>query len=386
MSASELLSLKWNNHNSAFLHRLKTIKSQDLYSDATLACDGRFYPVHKLVLSTCSEYFEQMFERTQCKHPVIVLKDVKAHDLDALLNYMYIGEVNVLQNDLAGLIKAAECLRIKGLAVPDEANGPTTATTTTGAPAAVPLAVPISENKENKRSVTAEESSGAKRQRIEEELEPVSQRPAVTVPSEETEPLSRSDSPVPVNDEFEDPQEDFSPSISKPPHPPSEEDPGLDSIAVVKEEPSEGKQEIYTEETLLQVGLDNHMFKTSAPPYTRPFTQREALHTWEPPPGNPATAATDGGAAFNTAEFTPQQLAAAFGGEAFLLTKSRGGSNALYLCEFCPKRFNHKGDYVRHTRTHTGEKPFKCPQCDHRAAQKGNIRSHAFKVHKLVLE
>lgn len=33
---------------------------------------------------------------------------------------MYAGEANVAQSDLARLIKAAECLRIKGLAVPDE--------------------------------------------------------------------------------------------------------------------------------------------------------------------------------------------------------------------------------------------------------------------------
>ena len=72
------------------------------------------------MLSTCSEYFEEMFERTQCKHPVIVLKDIKHDDLEALLNYMYVGEVNVVQEKLAGLIKAAECLKIKGLAVPDE--------------------------------------------------------------------------------------------------------------------------------------------------------------------------------------------------------------------------------------------------------------------------
>lgn len=86
----------------------------------TLACDGRFYSLHKFVLSTCSEYFEEMFERTQCKHPVIVLKDINSDDLEALLNYMYVGEVNVVQEKLAGLIKAAECLKIKGLAVPDE--------------------------------------------------------------------------------------------------------------------------------------------------------------------------------------------------------------------------------------------------------------------------
>ncbi|KAK8375802.1 hypothetical protein O3P69_008509 [Scylla paramamosain] len=115
-----LLSLKWNNHRSTFLHVLSTVRHKESYCDVTIACDGKFYPVHKLVLSTCSEYFEQMFERTNCRHPIIVLKDIRKEDLEALLNYMYVGEVNVLQNNLSGLIKAAEGLRIKGLAVPDE--------------------------------------------------------------------------------------------------------------------------------------------------------------------------------------------------------------------------------------------------------------------------
>ena len=61
-----------------------------------------------------------MFDRTQCKQPVIVLNGINCDDLEALLNYMYIGEVNVLQDKLSSLIKAAEGLRIKGLAVPDE--------------------------------------------------------------------------------------------------------------------------------------------------------------------------------------------------------------------------------------------------------------------------
>lgn len=72
------------------------------------------------MLSTCSAYFENMFEKTKCKHPVIVLKDIKYSDFEALLNYMYVGEVNVVQEKLSGLINAAECLQIKGLAVPDE--------------------------------------------------------------------------------------------------------------------------------------------------------------------------------------------------------------------------------------------------------------------------
>lgn len=61
-----------------------------------------------------------MFDKTACKSPVIVLKDIKCEDLEALLDYMYLGEVNVRQSELASLIKAAENLRIKGLAVPDD--------------------------------------------------------------------------------------------------------------------------------------------------------------------------------------------------------------------------------------------------------------------------
>ncbi|XP_047736362.1 transcription factor Sp8-like [Hyalella azteca] len=113
-------SLKWNNHTSTFCHVLSTLREKDKYSDVTLACEGRFYNVHRLVLGICSDYFDAMLERTPCKHPIIVLKDIKAEDLESLLSYMYIGEVSVSHSDLGRLIKAAELLCIKGLAVPDE--------------------------------------------------------------------------------------------------------------------------------------------------------------------------------------------------------------------------------------------------------------------------
>ncbi|XP_053641899.1 longitudinals lacking protein, isoforms H/M/V isoform X3 [Cherax quadricarinatus] len=120
MAGDGLLSLRWNNHRTSFLQVLSSLRDKKTYSDVTIACAGKFYSVHKFVLSTCSDYFVDIMEKTPCKHPIIVLKDIRHQDLEALLNYMYLGEVNVLQNELAGLIKAAECLRIKGLAVPDE--------------------------------------------------------------------------------------------------------------------------------------------------------------------------------------------------------------------------------------------------------------------------
>ncbi|XP_063597509.1 zinc finger and BTB domain-containing protein 20-like isoform X3 [Penaeus indicus] len=118
-----MLSLSWNNHSTTFCHMLSALRHKDRYTDATLACEGKFYPVHKLVLSTCSQYFEEMFDHTLGKHPIVLLQDVKCDELEALLSYMYIGVVSVAQKDLSRLIKVAELLQIKGLAVPDEVQG-----------------------------------------------------------------------------------------------------------------------------------------------------------------------------------------------------------------------------------------------------------------------
>lgn len=93
---------------------------QSMLSDATLACEGQLFPVHKLVLSGCSEFFGRVFASTPCKHPVVVLHDLQPQHLHYLLSYMYVGEVNVPQSQLPTLIKAAETLQIKGLAAPDE--------------------------------------------------------------------------------------------------------------------------------------------------------------------------------------------------------------------------------------------------------------------------
>ncbi|XP_066969965.1 zinc finger and BTB domain-containing protein 7A-like isoform X1 [Macrobrachium rosenbergii] len=119
--ADGMLALSWNNHSTTFSHMLSQIRQKDRYTDATVACEGKFYHVHRIVLSTCSTYFEEMFELASAgKHPIVLLQDVRKYELEALLSYMYAGVVSVAQKDLSRLIKIAELLQIKGLAVPDE--------------------------------------------------------------------------------------------------------------------------------------------------------------------------------------------------------------------------------------------------------------------------
>lgn len=65
------------------------------------------------------------------KHPVFILKDVKFKELKAMMDYMYRGEVNISQDQLTALLKAAESLQIKGLSDSRTGGGSTGSSSTT---------------------------------------------------------------------------------------------------------------------------------------------------------------------------------------------------------------------------------------------------------------
>lgn len=56
-------------------------------------------------------------------------------------------------------------------------------------------------------------------------------------------------------------------------------------------------------------------------------------------------------------------------------------STFFITCPVCGKGFNHKNNYLKHYRTHTGEKPYKCTLCPYRAAQKVHLQHHIMRIH-----
>ncbi|XP_055701600.1 protein bric-a-brac 1 isoform X5 [Phlebotomus papatasi] len=108
--------LRWNNHQPNFISVFSSLLHNETLVDVTLAADGSQLQAHKVVLSACSTYFESLFTSNPCRHPIVILKDVRYSDLKTLVDFMYYGEVNVSQERLPHIIKTAEMLKIKGLA------------------------------------------------------------------------------------------------------------------------------------------------------------------------------------------------------------------------------------------------------------------------------
>jgi hypothetical protein len=56
-----------------------------------------------------------IFQENPCQHPVIIFRNVAFVDLMALVDFMYKGEVNVEQEQLASFLNTAELLEVQGL-------------------------------------------------------------------------------------------------------------------------------------------------------------------------------------------------------------------------------------------------------------------------------
>ncbi|KAI5646979.1 BTB/POZ domain-containing protein [Phthorimaea operculella] len=107
--------LRWNNYQSNLANCFDQLLQTESFVDVTLACEGQSLKAHKVVLSACSPYFQTLFMDNPCRHPIIIMRDIKYCDLKAVVDFMYRGEINVSQDQITALLKVAETLKIRGL-------------------------------------------------------------------------------------------------------------------------------------------------------------------------------------------------------------------------------------------------------------------------------
>ncbi|CAK9798784.1 Protein bric-a-brac 1 [Anthophora plagiata] len=116
MREETVLSLKWHSFPSHLAVSLDTCYEKQQFVDLSLVCkDGTILKCHKMVLANSSSFFRRLLVANDHPHPMIILHDIEADDLKTIVNFMYCGEIQVIQSEVRRLLKLAEILEVTGL-------------------------------------------------------------------------------------------------------------------------------------------------------------------------------------------------------------------------------------------------------------------------------
>ncbi|XP_049802099.1 protein jim lovell-like isoform X2 [Schistocerca nitens] len=111
---SSHLHVVWDNHISNLQTVLYEFYNRHSLADVTISCKDGSLKAHKIILSACSPYFETVFQENPCEHPVVILKEISCYEMQILLQLMYRGSTDVLEEDISDIIQTANELKVKG--------------------------------------------------------------------------------------------------------------------------------------------------------------------------------------------------------------------------------------------------------------------------------
>ena len=96
--------------------RFKEMLSDDAFADVTLVCsDDKQIQAHRVILSSSSPFFKNIFLKNPHQHPLLYLNGVQYKDMKDVLQFIYTGQVQVAQDDLPNFMKVASQMKIYGL-------------------------------------------------------------------------------------------------------------------------------------------------------------------------------------------------------------------------------------------------------------------------------
>ena len=121
------VNISWSAFESKTSEAFKDLWSSKNFTGVTLATeDDHQIDAHKIILSTSSPFFKNIFEKNPHQKPLLYLKDVSYPELRKILDYIYLGECELNSDILSRFLSVGETLQIHGLTeqtlVPEERN------------------------------------------------------------------------------------------------------------------------------------------------------------------------------------------------------------------------------------------------------------------------
>ena len=112
----EKFCLRWNDFQMNASNAFNKLRKDKDFLDVTLVSeDGEHISAHKVVLSASSDFFRDTLKKADHTNPMIFLSGFHSKTLQAVLDYVYNGEVNLFQEEIDLFLESAQKLKIDGL-------------------------------------------------------------------------------------------------------------------------------------------------------------------------------------------------------------------------------------------------------------------------------
>ena len=102
------------SHPVQCLATMALLQKQGKLCDVTLSVADELFPVHRVVLASCSLYFQAMFtgDMEESRATTVTLHDISPLALRVLLDYCYTASINITQENVQEVLPAADILQL----------------------------------------------------------------------------------------------------------------------------------------------------------------------------------------------------------------------------------------------------------------------------------
>ena len=110
-------TMNWGDFQKNMVKCYIKWRKDDEFTDVTLVSgDGTLHKAHQIILSSGSGVFMNILQNSKHPQPLIFLKGMKDHNLEAILDYIYFGEATIPQDTIREFFSEAQEYKLNGIA------------------------------------------------------------------------------------------------------------------------------------------------------------------------------------------------------------------------------------------------------------------------------